>query len=201
MVYKVNKNIIKKILEELPFLRYNDTRFFAIDEFYYSKSGKKEIPWNEPKEAIVHRIVSEIKLEKCEFEENKDAFIDFLDYLFDESKPKMFEYAKHVLMTGEQSNVLATEITFWPVVETIFEKVDLSPYLTCNRILARIPCGMLNLNLTKLNNSNDFYLEITSLNLDYESLDKLKRDLELDEPITESWGELALKSPKNLNIA
>ena len=61
----------------------------------------------------------------------------------------MFEYAKHVLMTGEKSNVLATEITFWPVVETIFEKADLTPYLTCNRVLARIPCGMLNLNLTK----------------------------------------------------
>lgn len=200
MVYKVNKDIIEKILKELPFLRYNDTKFFAIDELYYSKNGKKEIPWNEPKESIIHRIVSEIRLEKCEFEEKKDTFIEFLDYLFDESKPKMFEYAKHILMTGERGNVLATEISLWPVLETVFEKADLAPYLICSRILARIPCGMLNLNFTKLNNSDDFYLEVTPVNSEYEGLDKLKKDLELGEPITESWGELALKSPKNLNI-
>lgn len=191
MVYKVEKDIVEKMLEALPFLRYNDTGFFDVEEFYYSKEGKPEIPWKDPETAIVHRIVSELTFASVDFEKHPDNFLKVVEFFFDTKQVKTFENAKHYLIHGKRNDSLATEVAVWPVVDKVFENVGLQKYLLCDRLVLKVPCANLNLHITKLvGDEENLYLEITTTS-DYKGLQNLIRDLKLKSEVTVSWGELA----------
>jgi len=195
MIYKVAEDIIEILTKKLPFIRYGDARFFDLEESYYSVAGKKEIPWKNPKESIVHRLTAYIELNPKEnnFDKNKKDFINFCNCFFDNSIPKTFSNAKHFLLVGDRENVQATEVAIWNVVEEAFNKANLHSYFDCSRLLINIPCGSLNLYVTKLVNSNDFYIEITSEDPDSNELDILINTLNLTNEIEESWAELAMR--------
>lgn len=196
MVYRVQNDIVEKILKKLPFLRYNDTKFYDVEECFFSRNGVKEIPWKSPETATVHRIVSEIDMSSANnFEKDRSAFLKAIEYFFDLNQPKTFEHAKHYLIHGTRYSNLATEVAMWPTVEKVFETVDLTEYMIYSRLIVNIPCSNLNIHIIQLaENKENLYLEITSNTGDYEGSENLIKELDLKDEVTTSFGELAAQA-------
>ena len=193
MIFEVTEDILDKITEELPYLRYNDTQFIYLEEQYLSKGGRLEKPWKDPEEVIIHRASAELpKNENVSFETDLKSYKNFCKDFFDESKPKTLANLKHFLMTGTKGALDATEIANWNVIQSIQQKVDLKSYLEFGRWLIRIPCGEWNINLVKFAGLDSFYLEITTVWDKKSDAEKLHQTLSLKNPIDSTWAEIAL---------
>lgn len=194
MIFKLKSNFLKDLTNKLPYLRYNDTQFYYIEENYFSKDGKKEETWVNPKESIIHRLTANISLntDKINFEENKKDFLDFCNNFFDNTKTKTFSNVKNFLMVGEINNLKFSEISNWEVLEELLYKENLKEYFYLNRYLIRIPCGSLNLNIIKIEEFDELYLEITEVVSNAQEKLNLIKDLDLNNQINESWVNLKL---------
>lgn len=194
MIFKVTDKILDKIKAELPYLRYNETNFVYMEEQYLSKNGKVEAPWKNPKEAIIHRVSAEFpKNEAMDFEKDFNSFKDYCRLFFDESQAKTLSNLKHFLFIGDKDHLNATEVANWSVVADLLDKTDLDEYLSFGRYLIRIPCGEWNINIIKLANGSDLYLEITAVWINEESdVEKLHQILSLTNPLDLSWAEIAI---------
>lgn len=193
MIFEVTEDILDKITEELPYLRYNDTQFIYLEEQYLSKDGKLEKPWKDPEEVIIHRASAELpKNENVNFETDLEGYKDFCKNFFDESATKTLANLKHFLMTGVKGALDATEIANWNVIQTLQQKVNLKSYLEFGRWLIRIPCGEWNINLVKFAGIDKLYLEITTVWDKKSDAEKLHQTLSLKNPIDSTWAEIAL---------
>lgn len=193
MIFEVENNFLKSLIEKFPYIRYNDTQFYLIEEAYYSKDGKKEIPWKEPKQSIVHRLTAELPLdkEKVNFEKDLDSFINFCNYFLDNTKTKTYTNLTHTLLKGLKNNLKYTIISNWGTLEDLFEDLNLKEYFYLNRLLIRVPCGSLDLNIIKIENIEKLFLEIVELDSN-QDLQKLKEDLNLIESLVQNWTDIAL---------
>lgn len=197
MIYQVDKHIINKITQNLSFLRFNDTQFYFLAENYYSKDSKDSIPWKDSKTSIIHRLVSSLYKTEFDFEKNHQAFIHFCSDFFNTRKIKTFENIQHVLMFGTKDDIKITELSNWVALEELLKSFDVKDYFYLERLIIRIPCGNLNLNITKLNNIDKIlYLEVTSLDSkltpNSKDLKKLEEELGLTNPIDSNWVDLSI---------
>lgn len=197
MIYKIDFSFLDTLTNKLPFLRYNDTQFYFLQEAYYSNRGKKETPWRKPKSVIIHRLTAEKTFKDdtkgLDFENHKDLFIKCCTDFLDKDKSKTLINLKHFLLIGEKNNLKATEISNWEIIEELFKKVDYKDYLNFGRYLIRIPCGSLNLNIVGFaeGNQKDLFLEITQIVDNQKDLKSIQKDLELKNPINAFWTDLA----------
>lgn len=193
MIFEVKNNFLKSLTEKFPYIRYNDTQFYLIEEAYYSKGGKKEIPWKAPEQSTVHRLTAELPLdrEKINFEKDLTSFVNFCNYFLDNTKTKTYTKLTHTLLRGLKNDLKYTVISNWSVLEDLFEELDLKEYFYLNRFLIRVPCGSLDLNIIKIENIEKLFLEIVDLDSNQDS-QKLKKDLNLTEMLDKSWTDIAL---------
>lgn len=193
MIYKIEFDIFNKLLEKYPYIRYNDSEFYSIEESYYSKNKKEEIPWQKPKEVIIHRrTASFIKDSKIDFEKDPESLKDFLKFFLNFEVAKTFQGIKHFLIIGKKNSLMASEISNWIPLETILNKGKYFEYLYMARILVRIPLGPLNINIVKILDVPDLFLEITSVNNEKENINSLIQTLELKNGIDKNWTDILL---------
>lgn len=194
MLFKLQKKFLEDLIIKLPYLRYNDTNFYYIEESYFSKNGEKEKTWVNPKESVIHRLTANIPLnaEKVNFEENKKDFINFCNNFFDNSRTKTFANLKNFLIIGNLDNLKYSEISNWKVIEDLLYKTGLKEYFSINRYLIRIPCGSLNLNIIKIEEFEDLYLEITEISPSEQEKLNLIKDLALNNQINDTWVSLKI---------
>lgn len=193
MIFKIENNFLQNLVKILPYIRYNDTQFYLVEESYYSIDGKKEIPWRNPKQSIIHRLTAEISLnkEKVDFEKDLNTFLDFCDYFLDSTKTKTYTNIKHTLLKGTREGLKYSIIYNWNTLEELFEELNLKEYFYLNRFLIKIPYGSLNLNITKIENIKDLFLEIIELDPN-QDLQKIIKDLNLNNSINKNWTDIAL---------
>lgn len=195
MIFKIDFSLIDLLLEKYPYIRYNDSEFYSIEESYYSKNKKEEIPWQKPKDVIIHRRTSNfIKDFKIDFEKDSETLKDFLKFFLDFDISKTFQNIRHYLIIGKKDSLKASEIINWIPIEEILNKGKYFEYLYMARILVRIPLGPLNINIVKILNVPDLFLEITSINREKENVDSLIQTLELKEGFDKNWTDLLLDS-------
>ena len=164
MIYKVEKDIISQIVKELPFLRFNETQYFTISEQYYAqKENLAEIPWKSKHPTTCHRQVAQFPIvQKVDFEKDVELYKTFTTQFFDQSISKTFEGLQHFLLRGLTVDEISfTEVADWTLIQDLLSEAKYIQSVCCNRLLVRIPCGPINLNITELENDDVLYLEIT----------------------------------------
>lgn len=193
MIFEVTEEFFETVIKKFPYIRLNETIFFNIIETYYSKNGVKEEPWTNPKDTIIHRITAELQpVERLDFETDNKKFLEFCIKFFDKKVVKVFENRQDYLLTGTRDNLQYSEISNWKVVKTLLEKTNLSSYLTLDRLLMRIPLGANNINIIKIEGLENIFVEVTNLENNYQSIERVCEDLELKNGYNTNWAQLTL---------
>lgn len=193
MIFEVTEEFFELIIKKFPYIRLNETIFFNIIETYYSKNGVKEEPWTNPKDTIIHRITAELQpVERLDFETDNKKFLEFCIKFFDKKVVKVFENRQDYLLTGTKDNLQYSEISNWKALKTLLEKTNLSSYLTLDRLLMRIPLGANNINIIKIEGLENIFVEVTNLENNYQSIERVCEDLELKNGYDTNWAQLTL---------
>lgn len=193
MIFEVTEEFFETVIKKFPYIRLNETIFFNIIETYYSKNGVKEEPWTNPKDSIIHRITAELQpVERLDFEIDNKKFLEFCSKFFDKKVVKVFENRQDYLLTGTKDNLQYSEISNWKALKTLLEKTNLSSYLTLDRLLMRIPLGANNINIIKIEGLENIFVEVTNLENNYQSIERVCKDLELKNGYDTNWAQLTL---------
>lgn len=200
MIYKVSENILEEIVKQFPYIRYNDTQFYSLEEDFYTPKGQLKEPWPEDTSTVIHRMTASLPISEPKFEEDPKSLLQTSKEFFDIDVPKTLVGARHILLLGKKNKLEFTELSNWKVVSDLLNLQGLDVSLTCSRFLIRIPCGLLNLNITKLFNTNETYLEVTMVepDADYQLKDLVQR-LNLTEPMSVTWADICYKQINRSN--
>jgi len=194
MIYKIDSTLFNSIEQNLPFLNFNETTFHLLSEAYYSRNAVFIKPWSQP--MTIHRLTGLFEFDKklVDFEKDFNIFKKCIEDFFNEKFDKTFNNVRHFLLQGNRDELSCTEVSDWQVLENTFKCNDIKSYLSCERLLVRIPCGAANLNIVKFVDFSDLFLEITTFDADSQKLsNSLKKNLNLIDGLETSWIELLIQ--------
>lgn len=199
MIFKLHS--LQQLVSKMPFLRYNDCKFFLLVEDYYklTTSISKFKPWKMQEPTTCHRCTCQLDVQPQDFEKDIKSFIDFTNLFFQQTTTQSFSNIHHFLLRGvSQEDLQMSEVSDWLVIHDILVQTGLEVELTNIRRLVRIPCGPLNLNIIKIENDINIYLEVTGDIENTELVENLKTTLGLGQEIHQNWTELKSENTKDI---
>lgn len=189
MLFKVNEDIIQVIQENLSFLRFNESTLHYVEELYFSKDGRLQSPWSDNEPTIIYRLMSSWDVDKSQFESNPEVFLSTTKDLFDDTLSKTFQQVHHLFLLGKKDSLQMTELSNWKVQADFLELQGLQPYLRCCKYVVNIPCSTLNLNVIKLIDTDEFFVELSEIkpspSLKQDVIKKLHLVNEVNETLVE----------------
>lgn len=189
MLFKVHDDIIKVIQENLSFLRFNESTLHYVEELYFSKDGKLQSPWSDNELTIIYRLMSSWDVDRSQFESNPETLLSTTNELFDDTISKTFQHVHHIFLLGKKDSLQMTELSNWSVQANFLELQGLQPYLRCCKYVVNIPCSSLNLNVIKLIDTDEFFVELSEIKprpkLKQDVIEKLHLVDEINETLVE----------------